>query len=65
MLEPQQIVEHARDPGLETVELRDRVLADREKEVRPTLTAPDRAGELLLECASSLVGSVIRDSRRR
>src|ERR671923_2221971 len=55
MLEPQVVAEEVRDAGLERVELRERVLAQAEEEVRPQAGLADRRRELTREAGAGAV----------
>ena len=58
MVEPQVVAEEVRDPGLERVELRQRVLPQAEQEVRPQPGLADRRGQLTGEAGPEAVALV-------
>src|SRR5205807_3857518 len=58
MVEPEVVAEEVRDPGLERVELRERVLPQAEQEVRPQAGLADRRRELPREAGAGAVSLV-------
>src|SRR5205085_12614517 len=59
VVEAQVVREEARDPALEGVELRERVLAQAEQEVRTQAGVADRLRELLRERVALVVEEVL------
>ena len=61
MVEPEVVAEHVGNAGLEPVELRERVLADREQEARPQARPGDGLGEVLEEAVRLVTGAVVEE----
>ena len=59
VIDPQVVVKQARDATLEPVQLRQRIVADRDQEIRPQVARGDGLGELGRERSAGRVGWMV------